>query len=88
MATDKEHAEFVRSLAPEERLLLYLRDELYGGKWENLKRDLQDRLEQKPYVFKLSDRIEKDLARIEKLEAYEKRHGINLADYMGKESEI
>jgi len=88
LATDKEHAEFVRSLAPEERLLLYLRDELYGGKWENLKRDLQDRLEQKPYVFKLSDRIEKDLARIEKLEAYEKRHGINLADYMGKESEI
>lgn len=82
------HQEFVQSLEPEERLLIYLRDELYGGKWEDLRRDLRDRLEGRPYVFKLSDRIEKDLARIEKLEGYEKRHRVNLSEYMGKEREI
>ncbi len=82
------HQEFVQSLEPEERLLIYLRDELYGGKWEDLRRDLRDRLEGRPYVFKLSDRIEKDLARIEKLEGYEKRYRVNLSEYMGKEREI
>jgi len=81
----EEHKRFLRSLQPEERLLLTLRDELYGGKWENLKQDLQDRLEGRPYVFKLAGRIKDDLARIKKLESYEKKHKINLSDYMGKE---
>lgn len=81
---DEEHRRFLRSLQPEERLLLTLRDELYGGKWENLKRDLKDRLEGRPYVFKLAGRIKDDLARIEKLEGYEKRHKINLSE-IGKE---
>ncbi|MCX7703471.1 MAG: hypothetical protein N2234_05165 [Planctomycetota bacterium] len=82
---EEEHSRFVRSLKPEERLLIMLRDELYGGKWDNLKQDLKDRLEGRPYVFKLAGRIKDDLARIEKLEGYEKKHNIDLSDYTGGE---
>jgi len=78
----EEHKRFVRSLKPEERLLIMLRDQLYGGKWKNLKQDLRDRLEGRPYVFKLAGRIKDDLARIEKLEGYEKKHNIDLSDYI------
>jgi len=83
---EEKHRKFVRSLTPEERLLILLRDELYGGRWDYLRQDLEDRKAGKPYVFKLATRIEEDLRRIERLEAYEKKHKINLADYMGKES--
>lgn len=84
---DEKHRKFVQNLAPEERLLILLRDELYGGRWDYLRQDLEDRKAGRPYVFKLASRIEDDLRRIERLEAYEKKYGINLADYMSKESE-
>lgn len=88
MSRDEEkHKRFVRNLSPEERLLILLRDELYGGRWDYLRQDLEDRKAGKPYVFKLATRIEEDLRRIERLEAYEKKHKINLADYMSKESQ-
>ncbi len=81
------HEEFVKSLTSEERLLITLRDELYSGSWRNLKQDLNDRLQGKPYIFKLSSRIEEDLKRIDKLERYEQEHKVNLARYVGKEKE-
>jgi hypothetical protein len=81
------HEEFVKSLTSEERLLITLRDELYSGSWRNLKQDLNDRLQGKPYIFKLSSRIEEDLKRIDKLERYEQENKINLARYVGKEKE-
>jgi hypothetical protein len=46
--------------------------------------DLRDRLKGKPYIFKLVNRIQDDIARIEKLSEYEKKHKINLADYLKK----
>ena len=81
------HEGFVKSLSTEDRLLLTLRDELYSGSWANLKQDLMDRLQGRPYIFKLTSRIEEDLKRIEKLERYEAEHKINLSDYLGKEKE-
>jgi hypothetical protein len=81
------HESFVKSLSSEDRLLLTLRDELYSGSWANLKQDLMDRLQGKPFIYKLNLRIEEDLKRIEKLERYETEHKINLADYLGKEKE-
>ena len=81
------HEDFVKALSSEERLLITLRDELYTGSWKNLKQDLLDRLHGKPYVFKLSTRIEEDLKRIDKLERYEQEHGVNLAEYVEKEKE-
>jgi len=50
-------------------------------------KDLKDRLEGKPYIFKLVNRISADIQRIEKLREYEKKHRINLADYLRKKEE-
>ena len=60
-------------------MLLTLRNELYGGSWERMVKDLNDRLRGRPYIFKLVNRIKDDLKRIEKLIEYEKKHSVNLA---------
>ena len=73
---------FVAGLDQAEKLLLSIREELYEGSWESMVEDLEARLGGKPYIFKLSQRIESDLAAIGKLREYEQRHGVNLADYL------
>ena len=78
------HDKFASGLSPDERTLVTLRDELYGGSWDQMLGDLRDRLKGKPYIFKLVNRIQDDIARIEKLSEYEKKHKINLADYLKK----
>jgi hypothetical protein len=78
---NRSHVNFYESLSEEETMLITLRDELYGGAWEKMEHDLRDRLQGRPYIFKLVNRIEEDLHRIEKLRGYEDDHGINLADY-------
>lgn len=77
---DEAHKKFCESLTPEEKMLLTLREELYFGSWEKMQQDLKDRLKGRPYIFKLVNRIEEDLDRIEKLQAYELKHGVNLSD--------
>ena len=86
MATAKTspHDKFAAGLSPDEKTLVTLRDELYGGSWEQMLGDLRDRLKGKPYIFKLVNRIQDDIARIEKLNDYEKKHKINLADFLKK----
>ena len=86
MATGKRspHDKFVSGLSIEDRTLVQLRDDLYGGSWEQMQGDLKDRLQGKPYIFKLVNRIQEDISRIEKLLEYEKKHKINLADYLKK----
>ena len=79
---EERHRDFAASLASGERLLVTLRDELYEGSWEKMLEDLRDRLEKRPYIFKLSSRIESDMAAIEKLQAYETTNGINLRDHL------
>ena len=78
------HDKFASGLSPDERTLVTLRDELYGGSWEQMLGDLRDRLKGKPYIFKLVNRIQDDIARIEKLSEYEKKYKINLAEYLKK----
>ena len=78
------HDKFAAGLSPDEKTLVTLRDELYGGSWEQMLGDLRDRLKGKPYIFKLVNRIQDDIARIEKLNDYEKKHKINLAEYLKK----
>ena len=68
---DLSPAEFAKTLTEEECMLLTLRDELYEGSWDNMLQDLRDRLKGKPYIFKLVNRIEEDIIRIEKLRQYE-----------------
>ena len=74
--------EFAKTLTEEERMLLTLRDELYEGNWDNMLQDLRDRLKGKPYIFKLVNRIEEDIVRIERLKKYEGDHSVNLTDYL------
>ena len=84
-AVSVDHESFVRSLTPEERQLIVLRDELYDGSWAEMRQDLEDRRDGRPYIFKLIDRIEEDLGRISRLSEYEERHDINLGDFFEDE---
>ena len=77
---------FVQALDEPQRMLVVLKSQLYGGRWEPMLEDLQNRLEGKPYIFKLANRIKDDVERIHRLQAFEQAHGIDLADYVKLES--
>jgi len=81
------HDKFAASLTPDERMLVTMRDELYDGSWDHMLKDLKDRLKGKPYIFKLVNRIQDDIQRIEKLGDYEKKHKVNLAQYLKQKEE-
>lgn len=73
---------FVRGLDDKYRMLVILKSQLYGGQWEPMVEDLQNRLDGKPYIFKLANRIKDDVERIGVLRAFEQTHGVDLADYV------
>jgi hypothetical protein len=77
-----QHEKFTSALTPEEKMLITLRDELYGGSWDRMLQDLRERLRGRPYIFKLVNRIQDDIERIEKLQDYEKKNGIDLAEFL------
>lgn len=74
--------EFIAQLAEEEKMLILLQRELYDGSWDDMLVDLQNRLNGRPYIFKLANRIKDDIARIEKLKTFEDQHNLKLADYV------
>ncbi len=82
MIVKSPHKKFVESLTPEERMLIILRDELYANSWDRMLQDLKERLRGRPYIFKLVNRIQDDIERIEKLRKYETKHGIDLAQFV------
>lgn len=84
VSTEREQKirEFVAGMTPEEKMLITLRDELYGGRWDEMQTDLEERLAGRPYVFKLASRIEDDLTRIRRMRAIEDENGFNLKDYV------
>jgi len=77
---------FVHHLDEPHRMLVVLKAQLYGGRWEPMLEDLQNRLEGKPYIFKLANRIKDDVERIHTLQQFEQENEIDLADYVGLES--
>jgi len=77
---------FVERLTREERMLIVLKRELYEGRWDDMVADLQARLEGRPYIFKLVNRIGEDLERITRLRAFEDRHEVDLSDYVQMEA--
>ena len=77
-----DHRAFAHSLSPENVQLVVLRDELYDGSWQEMRQDLESRRDGRPYIFKLINRIDEDLERIERLSEYEERHQVNLGDYI------
>jgi len=80
--TDQRVKAFASSLSEEEVMLVRLRDELYDGRWDAMLADLNDRLQGKPYVFKLAHRIQDDIERIERLHRFERQNSVNLAQYL------
>lgn len=76
-----DHKSYYDALSEEAKMLLTLRDELYAGSWEKMVEDLNNRLKGRPYIFKLVNRIEEDLERIEALRSYEEKHRINLREF-------
>jgi len=72
----------IAALSEEDRLLIICNYELYGGRWDLLKQDMLDRLEGRPYVFKLGERIKEDLERVNMLQELEKTHKIKLCDFV------
>ena len=83
---DSEIIAFIRQLTEEHRMLVVLKSQLYGGRWEPMLEDLKNRLEGKPYIFKLANRIQDDIRRIEELQAFEAEQQIDLAEYVKLES--
>ncbi len=77
-----KYHKYCSAMTVEEKMLITLRDELYGGSWDRMLKDLNDRLKGRPYIFKLVNRIKDDIKRIERLRDYEKKQSINLADYI------
>ena len=79
---DKAISDYVSGLTDEYRMLVALKAQLYGGTWEPMIDDLRNRLEGKPYIFKLANRIQDDIERIEQMRKFEAEHNIDLADYV------
>lgn len=71
---------FIEQLTQEERMLVVLQRELYDGSWSAVLRDLENRLEGKPYIFKLANRIREDIERIGKLKEFEEKHNVLLKE--------
>ena len=81
-AVSKAVSDFVDSLSDERRMLVVLKAQLYDGTWEPMLDDLRNRLAGKPYIFKLANRIQDDIRRIEEMQEFEAEHNIDLADYV------
>ncbi len=72
-------------LDPDDRTLLAMRDELYDGSWDRMEADLKNRRAGKPYVFRLVDSIDADLAAIHRLRRIEARCGADLGRLSNEE---
>jgi hypothetical protein len=81
-SVSKVVSDFVAGLSDEHRMLVILKAQLYGGSWEPMLDDLQNRLEGKPYIFKLANRIKDDIERIEQMRTFEQEHNVDLAEYV------
>ncbi len=74
--------EYVSRLTEEEQMLIMLHRELYENSWQAMLNDLRNRLDGKPYIFKLASRIQDDIARIEKLQSFEREHNVKLSEFV------
>jgi hypothetical protein len=81
-AVSRDVSDYVKTLSDEYKMLVVLKHQLYGGSWEPMLDDLRNRLSGKPYIFKLANRIQDDIGRIEQMRNFENDHKIDLADYV------
>ena len=81
-SVSKVISDFIAGLSDEHRMLVILKAQLYGGTWEPMLDDLENRLKGKPYIFKLANRIKDDIERIEQMRKFEEEHNIDLTEYV------
>lgn len=75
------HSDFAAALKEEHRIMLSLRDNVYGGSWEGLLSSLHEGLGNQAYR-RISARLHSDIARVGEMQEYEMAHRVNLADYL------
>jgi hypothetical protein len=73
---------FVKKLSDEHKMLVVLKKQLYGGSWGPMIEDLRNRLEGKPYIFKLTNRINEDIERIKEMREFEERYDTDLCEHV------
>jgi len=81
-SVSKVISDFIAGLSDEHRMLVILKAQLYGGTWEPMLDDLENRLKGKPYIFKLANRIKDDIERIEQMRKFEEEHNLDLTEYV------
>ena len=81
-SVSKVISDFIAGLSDEHRMLVILKAQLYGGAWEPMLDDLENRLEGKPYIFKLANRIKDDIERIKQMRKFEEEHNVDLTEYV------
>ena len=81
-AVKKVVDDYIAGLSDECRMLVVLKVQLYGGMWEPMLDDLKNRLAGKPYIFKLINRINDDIERIQEMKKFEEENNINLSDFI------
>ena len=81
-SVSKVISDFITGLSDEHRMLVILKAQLYGGTWEPMLDDLENRLKGQPYIFKLANRIKDDVERIEQMRKFEIEHNIDLTEYV------
>jgi len=74
--------DYIKGFGNEQKMLVILKAQLYGGSWEPMLDDLKNRLVGKPYIFKLANRIGEDIERIEEMRSFEAEHGVDLSEYI------
>jgi hypothetical protein len=82
IAVKQDISDYVKTLSEEFRMLIVLKAQLYGGSWQPMLDDLRNRLAGKPYIFKLANRIQDDIERIEQMQKFEAEHNVDLANYV------
>lgn len=70
---------FLSRMEPYERVLVELKEKLYEGSWDRVLADLRARKDGKPFLYKLSQTLARDMAAIERMRAYELRKGVELS---------
>ena len=81
-AKSRTVSDFVKALSTEHKMLIILKAQLYGQRWEPMLNDLNNRMDGKPYIFKLANRINDDIGRIKQMQTFEAEHDIDLGDYV------
>jgi hypothetical protein len=81
MSRSPKAEDYVKQLSNEHKMLVILKAQLYGGSWQTMKDDLSNRLQGKPYIFKLVNRINDDIGRIDQMRTFEEENGVDLVDY-------